>query len=53
MDSFSCRMLPTTRAINLVVKDSETAASSAPPKDASKPTAPSKGDDAKKLVTGL
>ena len=39
--------------INLVVKDSETAASSAPPKDASKPTAPSKGDDAKKLVTGL
>ncbi len=39
--------------INLVVKDSETAASSAPPKDATKPTAPSKGDDAKKLVTGL
>lgn len=39
--------------INLVVKDSKTAASSAPLKDATKPTAPSKGDDAKKLVTGL
>ena len=39
--------------INLVVKDSETAASNAPLKDATKPTAPSKGNDAKKLVTGL
>ncbi len=39
--------------IDLVVKDSETAASTAPLKDAAKPTAPPKGDDAKKLVTGL
>ncbi len=34
--------------INLV-----STASGAPPKDDSKPTAPSKGDDAKNLVTGL
>ena len=34
--------------INLVSTDSD-----ASPKDDSKPTAPSKGDDAKKLVTGL